>query len=391
MKSVALGCALALASASSQPDKVLLFEGFVEKYGKAYNSESERGRRFQIFSENVDTIYESNSQNKSYTLGITENADRTWEEFKAEHFTGLIPILTSEKDRPIFAAPEGFTAPDSVDWMAKGAVTAVKNQGTCGSCWAFSTVGALEGAMHVAGRKMVELSMQQILACDKGSNGCHGGSMDQAFAWVEKNGLVALQDDPYLCLDASASKCTGMQCSACSTRTGETCIFGKCTKPGSSCNKTGLIHRCECPSGQCFANGKCGAAGKPPTPVLAPGDVTKYTDVEQTENALEAAVAQQPVSVAIEADKAVFQHYTGGVLTDSACGSALDHGVLAVGYGVVDGKKYWRVKNSWGNSWGDSGYINIERGSASAGGECGIRKMASFPTVKPSGNREVVV
>merc|ERR1719506_1888478 len=116
--------------------------------------------------------------------------------------------------------------------------------------------------------------------------------------------------------------------------------------------------------------------------VLAIGDVIEHNDVGQTENALEAAVGQQPVSVAIEADQAVFQHYTGGVLTDDACGSKLDHGVLAVGYGVKDGKKYWRVKNSWGSSWGDNGFINIEKGDAESGGECGIRKMASFPTVK---------
>merc|ERR1719362_1432613 len=120
------------------------------------------------------------------------------------------------------------------------------------------------------------------------------------------------------------------------------------------------------------------------TMVLEAGDVSKHTDVEQTVNALEAAVAQQPVSVAIEADQDVFQHYTGGILTDSACGENLDHGVLAVGYGSENGKKYWKVKNSWGTTFGEEGYIRIEKGAAEEGGECGIRKMASFPTVKAS-------
>merc|ERR1719188_2658745 len=109
------------------------------------------------------------------------------------------------------------------------------------------------------------------------------------------------------------------------------------------------------------------------------------TDVDKTEGALEAAVAQQPVSVAIEADQGVFQHYVGGVLTNEACGSNLDHGVLAVGYGVDDGKKYWKVKNSWGTSFGEEGYIRIEKGATEEGGECGIRKMASFPTVAAAG------
>merc|ERR1719329_1247078 len=134
--------------------------------------------------------------------------------------------------------------------------------------------------------------------------------MDLAFEYVSKSGLESYKDDPYLCLDGSSSECQSMQCDA----------WGKKT--------------------------------------LAPGDVLKHTDVAPTEDALEAAVAQQPVSVAIEADSSVFQHYTGGVLTSDGCGSKLDHGVLVVGYGELDGQKYWRVKNSWSSQWGDNGYIN---------------------------------
>jgi len=153
-----------------------------------------------------------------------------------------------------------------------------------------------------------------------------------------------------------------------------------------------LVNRCECPKGQCFKDGKCAApSGKKPTLALAVGDVTTFTDVGKTEGDLEAAVAQQPVSVAIEADQAVFQHYTSGVLTNDACGENLDHGVLAVGYGTDNGQKYWKVKNSWGTVFGEAGYIRIEKGDAATGGECGIRKMASFPTVKKASNNEIVV
>merc|ERR1712050_302092 len=115
--------------------------------------------------------------------------------------------------------------------------------------------------------------------------------------------------------------------------------------------------------------------------ILEPGDVVDHTDVENSEGALEAAVAQQPVSAAIEADQPVFQHYHSGVLTNDACGSNLDHGVLAVGYGVDNGQKYWKVKNSWGEVFGEEGYIRIAKGMPD-GGKCGIRKAPSFPTVK---------
>merc|ERR1712072_1553235 len=137
------------------------------------------------------------------------------------------------------------------------------------------------------------------------------------------------------------------------------------------------------------AQAQCPASGGA-TQVLKPGDVTGHTDVDQTEDALEAAVMKQPVSVAIEADQAVFQHYTSGVLTNDACGENLDHGVLVVGYGTDNGQKYWKVKNSWGTVFGEEGYIRIEKGSADEGGECGIRKMASFPTVASASNEVIV-
>jgi len=187
-------------------------------------------------------------------------------------------------------------------------------------------------------------SEQNILDCDTGGNKCQGGSMEQAFGWVKENGICSEDDDAYKCADQTSSECTGSTCSSSS---------GTCTK------------------------------------VLKPGDVTGATEVDQTEGALEAAVAKQPVSIAIEADQPAFQHYTSGVLTDSACGEKLDHGVLVVGYGSDDGQKYWKVKNSWGDTWGEDGYIRIEKGSTQSGGECGIRQGAVFPTV--AANTAIVV
>merc|ERR1711879_707648 len=120
------------------------------------------------------------------------------------------------------------------------------------------------------------------------------------------------------------------------------------------------------------------------------GDVSATSSVGTSESDLEAAVTRQPISVAIEADKPAFQLYRGGILSDDACGQTLDHAVLAVGYGVDAGVKYWKVKNSWGPSWGEEGYIRLIRGSSSGYGECGIRHMASFPTVKPDDATVVV-
>jgi len=389
MRSFVFASLAVVGTSSSSPNKELLFKDFIDKYDRHYATEFEKGKRFQIFSENVDKIFASNGQNRSYTLGITERADLTLDEFSSQYFSGYTPQLNlgaTLGDRDVFKAPASFSEPDSIDWVKKGGVTSVKNQGTCGSCWTFSTVGALEGAMFVAGRPIEDLSMQHILACDKSMNGCGGGSMEQAFGWVAENGVPALKDEPYLCKDGSSSECKEMTCgAACTKQTGETCVFNKkCAKvPGSTCKKWGgLINRCECPADQCFSDGVCGAAKKPAAMVIAVGDVIKHTDVDQTENALEAAVAGQPVSVAIEADKEVFQHYTSGVLTDDACGSALDHGVLAVGYGVDNGVKYWKVKNSWGTVFGEDGFIRIAKGKAGDGGECGIRKGAVFPTIK---------
>ncbi|CAI5462337.1 unnamed protein product [Closterium sp. Yama58-4] len=304
-----------------------LFERWSVKHGKVFGV-AEKESRFRTFVDNLHFVHNLNSQGKKFTLALNEFAHLSHEEFKSTHL-GFRKDMDSRSGRPLRGTfmHADVNAPEEVDWRKEGAVTEVKNQGQCGSCWAFSTTGAVEGINKIVTGELISLSEQELVDCDtKKDQGCGGGLMDFAFEFIIKNGGLDTEEDyPY---DATAHKC----------------------------NKA-----------------------KMNTHVVTIDD---YEDVpNNSEAGLKKALAVQPVSVAIEADRREFQFYSSGIF-DGECGTDLDHGVLAVGYGTENGTDYWIVKNSWGPRWGDHGYIRLVRNVEAEEGQCGIAMQASYPIKK---------
>ncbi|KAE8573697.1 cathepsin L [Halyomorpha halys] len=320
--------------ASSTPSVNVQWLSFKKQHGKSYKSHVEEQRRLSIFMKNMKLIEEHNAQFKaglvSYYLKMNHLGDMFPEEFNSAHL-GLKPVEIKKEGKPtevFFVPPSNDVIPASIDWRELGAVTSVKNQGSCGSCWAFSTTGAVEGQLFRKTGKLVSLSEQQLMDCsvDYNNLSCKGGLMDNAFQYLKYVGGLESEDSyPYEARD------------------------GYCTfKPWKSVSGT---------------------------------VIKSYVDVEFGDlAALQNAVATVgPVSVAVSAGNNNFRFYGGGVFNGNGCNPLfLDHGVLVVGYGSENGKNYWIIKNSWGPNWGEEGYMRLEKNDENL---CGLAYKASYPVL----------
>ncbi|KAF8031124.1 hypothetical protein BT93_D0349 [Corymbia citriodora subsp. variegata] len=295
-----------------------LFRRWKEKHNKVYKHAAEAEKRLENFKKNLRYVIERGLNPKSPTahrVGLNKFADLSNEEFKEVYLSKVKKPASKKwnsKKMSLKGKMKTCDAPSSLDWRSYGIVTGVKDQGECGSCWAFSSTGAMEGINALVTGDLVSLSEQELVSCDTTNDGCDGGYMDYAFEWVINNGGIDSEADyPYTSTDGETGTCT---------------------------------------------------TSKEANIVVS---IDGYEDVAESDSALLCAVVKQPISVGMDGSAIDFQLYTGGIY-DGSCSDdpdEIDHAVLIVGYGSESGQDYWIVKNSWGTDWGIEGYFYILRNS----------------------------
>lgn len=304
MKAVLISCAAGFAVGAPSPDVLKKFEEFRTKWGRMYTGE-EYVQRLGWFEDHLQKVehFQRNEIGTATYTHLGPFADFSPEEMSQRFGVKQLDFFEQMPDAPIL----NVSLSDSFDWVAKGAVNPVKNQGQCGSCWSFSTACNLEGVGFVTTGKLVSLSEQNIMDCDKTCYSCNGGLPSLALIWSSKSGGVASEASyPYTARD------------------------GSCRSVGAIAHNKG------------------------------------YQKVSQDENEIaKALVTYGPLSIGVDATP--FQSYQGGVMNNPSCSKTrLDHAVNIVGYGV-DKIQYWKIRNSWSASWGEEGYIRLSRGDCTCG------------------------
>jgi len=340
---VSIIASLGFSPRTAEVDYRAEFNSFKTQFGKIYADAEQEERRFAAFVQNLGAAMAENTANAEHpTQGVTKFMDLTAEEFRAIYLTrksntSLASLkawdgeCTACKRFPEMAALVA-APPAEFDWTTKGAVTPVKDQGQCGSCWSFGTTGDIEGTYFLAGNPLVPLSEQELVSCDTKSQdqGCNGGLQEVAFEYVIKNGLTTEANYPYTSGGGRSGTCDSSKLAPVAAK----------ISSWSQVSKGGLV---------------------------GGGD---------EKNIMTALLASGPITIGINASP--MQRYKGGIDNPLFCmKSSLDHAVLIVGYGTENGKDYWKIKNSWNTDWGEDGFYRIVRGE----NKCGLANDAVHSVV----------